>query len=49
MESLDGKFAVLGAEIEGYKLELKDATSLKEKSELRRLIKSYHNSLTEGN
>ena len=33
--SLDEKFAAFKAEIEGYKLELKDATSREEKSQLR--------------
>ena len=46
MASLDNKIAALEAEIEGYKLEYKDATSPKEKSELRDLIKSCRDNLT---
>ena len=47
MASLDDKIAALEAEIEGYKLEYKDATSPKEKSELRGLVKSCRDNLTE--
>jgi hypothetical protein len=47
MASLDDKIASLEAEIKGYRLELKDATSAQEKSELRGLIKSYNDRLTE--
>ena len=46
MESLDEEIAALKAEIEGYKLELKDATTLQEKSGLRGLIKSSRDILT---
>ncbi len=47
MASLDEEITALKAEIEGYKLELKDATSREEKSELRGLIKSCCDNLTE--
>ncbi len=47
MASLDEKIAALEAEIEGYKLDLKDATSREEKSELRGLIKSSRDYLIE--
>ena len=46
MASLDDKIAALEAEIEGYKLELKDATTREDKSELRGLIKSTSDYLT---
>ncbi len=46
MASLDEEITALKAEIEGYKLELKDATSAEEKSELRGLIKSCRDNLT---
>ena len=47
MASLDDKITSLKAKIEGYELELKDATSREEKSELRGLIKSCRENLTE--
>ena len=47
MVSLDEEIAALKAEIEGYELDLKDATSREEKSELRGLIKSCSDNLTE--
>jgi len=40
MASLDEEITALKTEIEGYKLDLKEATSREEKSELRGLIKS---------
>ena len=47
MAALDDEIAALKAVIEGYELELKDATSREEKSELRGLIKSCRDNLTE--
>ena len=47
MASLDDEIADLKAEIEGYKNDLKEATSPIEKSELRGLIKSCRDNLTE--
>ncbi len=47
MASLDEEITALKEEIEGYKLELKDATSREEKSELRGLLKSRSDNLTE--
>ncbi len=47
MASLDEEITALETEIEGYELRLKDATSREEKSELRGLIKSYCDILTE--
>ena len=47
MASLDEEIAALKAEMEGYELDLKDATSREEKSELRGLIKSCRDNLTE--
>ena len=46
MASLDEEIAALKAEIEGYELDLKDAASREEKSELRGLIKSRSDNLT---
>ena len=46
MASLDQEITALKAEIEGYKLDLKDAISREEKRELRGLIKSCHDHLT---
>ncbi len=47
MASLDEEITALKTEIEGYELELKDATSREEKSELCGLIKSCRDNLTE--
>ena len=47
MATLGEEITVLNAETEGYELDLKDATSTEEKCELRGLIKSCCDNLTE--
>ena len=47
MASLDNKISALEAEIEEYKIQLGNATSPTEKSELRGLIKSCRDNMTE--
>jgi hypothetical protein len=45
--SLDDRIAVLEVEIEGYKNDLQIATTAQEKSEIRYLIRSSRDTLTE--
>lgn len=47
MATLDDRLLALEAEIEGYKLDLRSATTSEERSEIRSLIISARNCLTE--